>query len=219
MALSYNISVVTATSGSKYMLVTEASEQEKWKLPLSNLSIYYNGVYGTFSIKLNNTQTVLEFTRAQVASPVYGTDALLYTALCDMTYSSSYVGAYGLIDFQSVDIGSQSTSSLAYVDVVGSSMTTKNLGESGKYEIVGYVGASHSANNRNLNIELLVNGVSVEVFETANKHGDLAIHKVISGITAGQIIKLRYQNNISGTMTILDGSLSIKGFKTSQITP
>ncbi|RYD84570.1 MAG: hypothetical protein EOP84_05130 [Verrucomicrobiaceae bacterium] len=113
----------------------------------------------------------------------------------------------------------------ALMDVPGATLTTKNLGSSGTYLIHFGVSESRSAGGMYHYYILNIDGVDVpESTYWATNPGNgtwipVSMSFRATGLTAGQVIKVRMWSGAGGTCSFISVRLVIDGVQTSQVAP
>lgn len=117
----------------------------------------------------------------------------------------------------------QTTSSSTFSDIIGASITAKDLGEVGSY--LGWISLliSNSNNNSDGLFRLLVNGDPVGTFATITlrvKDLDVgfSLNSNLAGveIVAGDVLQVQFATS-SGTLTLVEFSLLVDGIPASRV--
>lgn len=120
-------------------------------------------------------------------------------------------------DMQTVSAtDSQVTTSTSFVDIPTMTLSTKNLGESGAYNVQAMVSVSGSANNTVISIIINVDGADTTVSEGIVELDSAGVAETIcsfdfqTGLLSGKEVKLRWKTS-TGTATITNRQLIISG--------
>ena len=117
----------------------------------------------------------------------------------------------------------QVTSSSTFSDVLGATVTTKDLGGPGSY--LGWISLlmSNSLNNSDGLFRLLLNGIPVGTFTTISlrvKDLDVgfSVNSNLAGIdiVSGDVLQVQFATS-SGTLTLIEFSLLIDGVPASRV--
>lgn len=125
-------------------------------------------------------------------------------------------------DLQSMESAiPQSTTSLTFVDVTDATITTKDLGEDGTYQISTPILVQSSLNNTIGSFRITLNNVQIgeiSTVELKTKEQDIgfAFTGVLPGISVGQVLRLQYATD-KGTLTLEEFSISVNGIPTSRV--
>jgi hypothetical protein len=115
----------------------------------------------------------------------------------------------------------QSTASLVFVDVIGATITTKDLSQEGTYQIWTPVLVSASLNNTIASFRITIDDVQIgNVSEITLKVKELdtgyTFTGTLPGITEGQVMQLEYKTD-KGTLTLQEFSIAVDGVPTSRV--
>lgn len=137
-------------------------------------------------------------------------------AVCDS------VSAGDKVDSQGVGTSDQEdTTSLTFVDVPDLTLTTKNFGENGKYQIEATLFLQHSQANVNIALIISIDGVDVvsslgnAARSSATGNFNMTVFAV-SVVGSAKIIKARWKT-YSGTASVLCRVLKIFGVPSSNV--
>jgi hypothetical protein len=115
----------------------------------------------------------------------------------------------------------QSTVSNIFVDVTGATITSKDLGESGTYQIATPILISSSLNNTLASFRVVLDGnqigdVSVITLKIKELDIGFTFTGTLPGINTNQVIQLQYSTD-KGTLTLSEFSMTIDGIPTSRV--
>ena len=115
----------------------------------------------------------------------------------------------------------QSTSSGSFVDVVGATITTKDLSQEGTYQIWTPVLVSASQNNTLASFRITIDGNQIgDVSAISLKVKDLdtgyTFTGTLSGVESGQILQMQYATD-KGTLTLQEFSMAVDGIPSSRV--
>lgn len=126
-------------------------------------------------------------------------------------------------DRQSVESSiSQSTSSNTFVDVIGGTITTKDLSQAGTYQISTPVVVSASLNNTIASFRITLDGNQIgDISIIRLKIKDFDIGFTFTGtlpgiITTGQVLQVQYLTD-KGTITLSEFSMTVDGIPASRV--
>ena len=115
----------------------------------------------------------------------------------------------------------QSTTSLTFVDVVGATITTKDLSQDGTYLVLTPILVQSSLNNTIATFRITLDGNQigdVSMIELKIKEQDVGttFTGTLGGVSTGQVLQLQYATD-KGTLTLEEFSFAIDGVPTSRV--
>ncbi len=126
-------------------------------------------------------------------------------------------------DRQSVESAiPQSTTSNTFVDVIGGTITTKDLGQEGTYQISTPVVVSASLNNTIASFRITLDGNQIGDVSIINiKIKDFDIGFTFTGtlpgtVTADQVMQVQYATD-KGTLLLSEFSMTVDGIPASRV--
>ncbi len=115
----------------------------------------------------------------------------------------------------------QSTTSITFVDVVGASITAKDLSQDGCYQVVVPILVSSSLNNTTGSFRVTIDGnqignVSNIIIKIKELDVGFTFTGTLSGVAAGQVFILQYKTD-KGTLTLSEFSFALDGIPSSRV--
>tara|TARA_R110002096_G_scaffold59003_3_gene148256 strand:- start:122 stop:535 length:414 start_codon:yes stop_codon:yes gene_type:complete len=115
----------------------------------------------------------------------------------------------------------QSTVSLTFVDVVGATITTKDLSQDGTYLVLTPILVQSSLNNTLASFRITLDGNQIgdiSTIELKIKEQDVGttFTGTLTGVSTGQILQLQYATD-KGTLTLEEFSFAVDGIPTSRV--